>query len=263
MKNCISRRIITTTIGIICIIVFNSEIVLACDCETPSVCVAYSQASSIFIGKLEKVEKDKNNPNVVDVFYKVEKTFKGSPQKVEKQRFVIGNCNRDFIIGEKYFVYKEDVKTSYPCNRTGLLSEAKAELDYVNKLSKENPTFSIHGSIWKLSEKELEKVKISISDERDTYKVIINKNGIFKFTTKKIGRYSIKIELPFSAGTNVVQNGWVTSIAKTSQLNSKTIIEYELLFKPNACDHRTIFINKRKDKVVSIKTAKSCEKKLH
>ena len=221
------------------------RLMYACQCETPVICVAYSQADLVFTGELKKIEIDTSDPYIQVVYYQVEKAYKGIPDKIETQKFVNTECNIDFTIGERYFVYLEKEKITDPCNRTVSMSQAEAEIAHASGLSTGKPIYMIHGFISGLDEEDLRKTKISIRNEAEIHNVNIEVDGHFGLTAEKPGKYKVKIEIPNKIDVQVVKDGYIdtSSIPKISQTETKTVVEYELVYKPNECDYRTLIID--------------------
>ena len=236
------KKVFTLTALMIFSLSYN---VFACLCRLPFPCTAYSRAEAVFIGKLEKVERDKSkDAYTVNAYFSVEKTFKGKTSEVENISFLIADCDREFKVGEKYLVYKESAENYTLCNQTGLLSWAVKDLQYINNLSETHPVFNISGYIPDSTENISQPFKISVTNGRYRPRVTIDKNGLFDFTVKRKGTYHIKIILPFRVkkGALFMKNdsGQYVFPDKISAGKSSTVIEYELKFKPNDCDHREI-----------------------
>jgi hypothetical protein len=239
-----SFSIIVVTLFVLNIELFSAISVLACKCETPTICVAYTRAKAVFIGKVEKIEGDKNEPFFpIKVYFSVEKTFKGKTEKNETARFGFGACETNFKVGEKYFVYKEE-PSSY-CNRTDLLSVLSNDLEYAESLSDTNPIFTLKGVFPQLSENEIVNSKIILEKDQIKYNIELEKNGNFHFKATENGVYKVKILLPFEAEINVKQDMLIlTDTVKISSTSSNTTIEYEVKFKPNECDFREFSISR-------------------
>lgn len=218
--------------------------VLACNCFTPTICLAYSRAKSVFVGKLEKIETDeKEKIYTIIAYFSVEKTFKGETGKLEKVRFRICDRNSIFKVGERYFVYKEDAEINSPCNRTHSLGKQDSDFEYAESLSEIKPIFTISGIILRLSKDELKKTKIIIEKGKNKYKPVIDKDGNFSFKATRKGLYRVKMLLPFKAMV-FVTSGNIGYDVKTSTTPIKTSLEYDLEFKSNECDYREIQVSK-------------------
>ena len=57
---------------ILAIVFFLTNNTFACECNIPSICVAYSRAKKVFVGKLEKVVKDElNSRNTIKAHFEL------------------------------------------------------------------------------------------------------------------------------------------------------------------------------------------------
>jgi hypothetical protein len=225
---------------IVLLVLVSFDKALSCDCHSQHVCVDYSQAKFVFIGKLLKVvDVDKTNQFDVYAHFKVEKTFKGKTDVVEVVKFNI-SCreNFKFEIGERYLVYSDDFKN--PCNRTDLLSNLKSDLDYIKTLSERIPSFTIHGKLG-ITESEAKETKVIINDGKREYLTEVDKYGQYSFVSTNNTNFHIKIVLPFYAEVN----GY--GIKAVSFKPNQTTIEYDVSFKPNECNFREITANNIED----------------
>jgi hypothetical protein len=223
--------------------------VIACECNLPQICVAYSRAKKVFIGKLVKVEENELlSRNIVKVHFSVEKTYKGETQKVEIVTFKNSDCLIiKFKEGEKYFVYAENANFNTYCNRTTYLSSAKKEIEHVNSLAKNKPIFNIKGVIARgdtISDDELRKIEIFVTIRNKKNKVILNEGGMFNYTVTKKGLYKINILVPFDSRITTMNDLPVFGDVRVITTSDSTLISYNLEFKPNECDFREIQIIK-------------------
>ena len=215
--------------------------VLACVCDIPAICEAYSRAGAVFIGKVEKMELDKKGsvPTMI-VTFSVEKSFKGKTGKTETAKFFDGGCRDKFIVGEKYFVYKDETESL--CNRTALLSILPYDLKYAQSLSESNPIFSIKG-ILELPEEDVKNARVTIEKGQIKYPVDVDKYGNFSFIATEKGFYRVKIVLNFEAQISKSKVDFILpQKAKFSATPSETSLEYEAEFKPNECDFKLFYI---------------------
>jgi hypothetical protein len=146
---------------------------LACQCYFQTVCQAYTQSKSVFVGKLEKIEDDTAGilePDLV-AYFSVEKTFKGTTEKLEKVKFDICDGEPQLKVGERYFVYKEDADVNNYCNTPRVLQKDDYNLKFAEGLSRSAPTYTVSGSIDGMSEEEAKLTEIWIEDGPNKYKV--------------------------------------------------------------------------------------------
>jgi hypothetical protein len=242
---------IVTLFLLINLTLLSSINVSACVCYVKEICEEYSEAKSVFIGKLEKLEDNSLNPRFnKTVYFSVEKTFKGKTEKIEQIDFLVGgDCAREFKVGEKYFVYEEESNRHNPCNRTGLLSELSSDVKYAEKLSETNPIFTIGGRVNNLSKEELKNSEVWIEREQKKIKLSISEYGNFEYVATESGLYHIKIILPFDAGIQMMSTseGIIYSEGdgfKITNTKKQTIIEYDTKFTPNNCNLRKVNFDK-------------------
>ncbi len=218
--------------------------IMASECIISFPCVAYSRAEAVFIGKLQKVIKDKDEPDkIVYAYFEVEKVFKGKVRSIEEVKFSTENCKRIFVVGDKYFVYKDNSKYNNEFNRTHPFYEESSDFIYANSLSETNPTFTISGKIEGISENEINSTTVVIEEGQNKYTPIVNKEGEFSFVVGKKAIYHIKIILPFDAKVWVTSGNIGYDVEVKNYVN-QTVIKYDLEFKSNSCDIREIWFNK-------------------
>lgn len=214
---------------------------LGCGCETPTVCQAYSRAEAIFVGKLISFEiDDKSFIRTVTAHFDVEKVFKGNIGKQEFVRFKMSDCfHVELKPGEKYFVYKDTAESMESvCNRTNLIANSVAELNYVNNISTTEPTYNVSGFLYGLSKDELHQAKITIEAGKLRQEVAIGEDGLFNFSTKNASEFVVRIALPFDA---IV---YMKDLDLTFPASGKEIV-YCVKVRPNECNYREIGISKK------------------
>lgn len=108
----------------------------ACSCNTPGDPIQAADASSaVFVGKVVMLDRGKDN---LIATLQVNKRWKGDldPQLTVYTPLSEASCGFTFEKGKDYLVYatkKDGVLQVSFCSRTKLLSEAKADLDALNK----------------------------------------------------------------------------------------------------------------------------------
>ena len=222
----------------------------ACSCSFLSPCAAYSNAEKVFVGTLEQISEAKESRIYsIKGRFKVEKIYKGKSSSVENVTFVIGSCDKNFKVGEKYFVYVNKSNDLRFCERTNLLSEASADLDYAESLSQDNPKYIVEGDIIGLSPSEVSELKIEVKNNDSQFLITPDKSGFFKFNTPLNKKYQVRIIVPFEA--NVVAND---VFIKNSP--AQTVIEYSVEALPNECSYRMLEVSKIEEKKSSIISGK-------
>lgn len=211
-----------------------SNSAFGCSCEIVPACVTYTEADKVFVGKLESISEDeKSRIRTISAQYKVEKSYKGNVGEIEMVKFEVGSCERTFKVGESYFVYvysNINFSRQY-CDRTNILSQASADLDYVSSLSQTNPKFSIFGNIYGLSNSNLKKLSIKIERDGEEFNFSPSPDGLYNFDTAKDGLYNVQITFPFQTGI-YANNTFI------NYENSKPIIKYSAKFTKNGCSYR-------------------------
>lgn len=254
----------TLLIGLLLsLLLFSAESIHACQCYSNTVCQAYSQSKSVFIGKLNKL--DKSDPDVTTAYFSVEKTFKGLTEEIEQVKFKICHSFSEvpWKIGQRYFVYKEDADANHYCNRTHAVSnnDRNNDLKYAESLSETNPIFTISGGINYLSEKELTLTEVWIQEGENKKRIELEKFGSFSYKTTKKGLYDVKIVLPFRAENIQLtssRNGIGLIYAegnggfKVTKTENRTTVEYGLEFKPNSCEVRQVEYLKTADAKINL-----------
>ena len=213
--------------------------VLACECQTPTVCQAYSLAKFVYVGKLVSVERtDKARREIAVARFQVERTYKGNVAKMEVAEF--GTCDELTLTpGERYLVYVvSSGGTDNICNRSGTLKQSASDLEYLNSLSSSAPTFIVGGRIDGLSAVELAKAKLIVEIDQTERVVSIDEHGFFSFVTREASEFRVKLTLPFSAEIRTNNLGRIVS-------TTGNVLEYRVQIAPNECDYRTIEIVKK------------------
>ncbi len=230
---------------------FSPVRVFACVCDFKMICEEYSLAKAVFTGKLVRVEESPQKPSAnATAYFEVEKTFKGSPGKVEQMDFLIGgSCERKLTVGEIYFVYQSGEKYLNPCNRTDLLSALTDDLKYAEGLSAANPVFTIGGKINDLSKDELKNAEVWLETGQRKISLPLSEYGNFKFEAKEKSSYRVKMVLPFDAGIVMLSMSGKIGFSEgyhyeVTHSEKKTIIEYRLEFEPNSCNYRQVYFDK-------------------
>jgi hypothetical protein len=221
--------------------------ILGCMPPDELICQAYSRAESVFIGKAEKIEPYKSESllSQITVTFLVEKTFKGKDEKIETANFIKSDCEVNFEVGKKYFVYKYESARMY--NRTNLLSYLGSDQAYAESLSPNNPVFFIQGRFNDLSVDEIKGTLVTIEKGQNKYDPNFDKYGNFNFTATEKGMYQVRIMLPFNAQISIIRDiePFLPKNMKVSKAAGQTVLEYEAEFKPNECDAYQFYIYKR------------------
>jgi hypothetical protein len=227
---------------------FSSVNVLACQYDYQPICAIYARAGSVFTGKLEKFEEGKSErSSYIVAYFSVEKTFKGTTERIEKVTFRI--CldagENDFKVGERYFVYKENADLNGYNNHPRRLTDNNDHLRYAEGLSTTDPIYTLSGRLEDLTEGELKNTEVSVIQNEKEYKFTPDEYGKFEYKATNPGLYKVRIVLPFDAKIyeRTVYFDYAENLTVTNS-ERQTIIEYDSRFKPNDCDYRTFSFDK-------------------
>jgi hypothetical protein len=210
----------------------------ACVCrgaEEPP-CLAYHKASAVFVGKVTKFTSPM--PKEQLVHFSIEQAFKGVTvgNPIELSTRTDSDCNVEFKIGTKYFVYAYEVNsrdrlTTDVCTRTQELSSAKADLEYVHEVARfETPTLLL-GRDGTAPSSLLAGSDVIVEGRGQTLKAVIDKEGAFRIALSGPGSYRITIIAP--AGLELVPHytDWTVFVA-----NGRPAVQFDRTFTDGRCE---------------------------
>lgn len=219
--------------------------VSSCECRIPSVCLSYTRAEAVFVGRLDKIERSRDDFQQKLTFV-VKERLKGDPKNETVMYFIRNNCSTlRFVEGERYLVYFMGTNDILECDPTRRFSPDDPYYVYAKSLKEDDPIFTIHGSVTGLSENELGKTTIEISEGDTIFPQKLDEHGRFSLTVRKSSNFRVRIKVPFKAGAEL----WaypVMYMPETEVGLNGTTFEYEVQFAPNACDDRELQIWKTK-----------------
>lgn len=225
------------------------DISSACSCSLPSVCRAYSQAAAVFIGRLEDI-RDTDPDKSTTPFrpktgrFSVERVFKGAVSNEMLITFEPDSCiDRQFTIGRKYFIYTDTSNTVQQCNRTLLYDEKSPDYLYASNLVAKRPILMIRGRIIGLDATDLRTVKVLITGIKKRFELNVDGEGIFSLTVRERGAYNVELNLP-RAGAVEATSGDIGYDVQTMNSETRTVVRYEVEFRPNSCDDRQLSVLK-------------------
>jgi hypothetical protein len=249
----------TMVVGIttfFCLFLMFADSTRACVCNesfTPP-CAAFWRADAVFIGTVIEIAMPSENSNVAGppgavVHFQVGKVFKGAiDAKVQADSFV-GDCfeNYDLKVGEQYLVYvhRKNADGRFelrPCDRTGLLADVGADLDYIKGLSTKKKQ-SIAGMVSGLTREEMKDVRVVVKGDRTRIEASMNEVGIYRIEELATGNYDIELFVPATVSLGTASSAIVQT--------STTKIEYKVSLIENQCDYREIKL----DRVANSKAA--------
>jgi len=125
---------------IVAILGFSGAKAIACSCAPPaSVAESYAKMSAIYNGKVLEVKREGFG---LAVRTRVEKNWKGlswQDETVVRTAPHSAACGYDFAVGRTYLIYSyintDGYLSTNICTRTDLLSEAKADIDDLEKIT--------------------------------------------------------------------------------------------------------------------------------
>jgi hypothetical protein len=231
----------------LCAVAFEHD-VLACECDSPEVCTAYSRAERVFAGRALAVKEfDSEGRHFVKVEFEVEKLYKGSSIPKQEVVFERWECVPiRFAAGVEYLVYVNRNGDHSPCNRTTYLKGAKLDLSYIDGLSNDRPVFTVHGSLGGAEGVPIASIRnaeVYIKDSRGRVRVALNEKSEFDWQSRITGQYEVEIHIPLNVGVIAKDDRAYLPVQVTNDPTS-TVIRYILSFKPNECDYREISIYK-------------------
>lgn len=225
-------------------VLFHVSLVYPCICFTKEpTCSAYWKADAVFVGTVIDIKPESEGlTNNVNVFFDVEKTFRG----LEGGKFILSedkgfSCSFGFKKDEKYLVYAyayKDGKTfgTGHCTRTSLYDEKLPDFDFFNALKDSKQEFNIWGTVFRNGYLDLPfaGLKVDAFKGQQKFNGISDKEGNIKVAVNTKGNYTVRVWLPKNgyAGGSVIQ---LEKISRTGKVGKREFIEYEVEVKPNQC----------------------------
>lgn len=173
-----------------------------------AVCDTYYEADSVIIGKIESVKKNRARQTVV---INIEKTYKGQNQKRIVLNQPLSTCGWDFSDNEGetlllYLIRNGKTKT-YSAIGEGMGGRVEREsenLYWLNNLPQSLKRTRISGEIKLYKEEPFEfinsvaGVKVKVFDDKNSFEVSTDKNGIYEIWDIPAGKYQIEPVLPIN-----------------------------------------------------------------
>jgi hypothetical protein len=221
--------------------------VRACQCrERQLPCSQYAEADAVFVGVVTDIARVDENFAVTDsefsphkrVGFKVERAFRG----VEGARAELiewgTSCDFTFNDGKTYLIYayrspREGKLYTFYCSRTAELSEAAADLAYLDDRASAAPKTLITGLLADRS-KKLRGVRVTAESGGRLYRSASDKDGWFKLAVPRPGKYKVQIFLPLDvavAGTGDL----LDKISGTLRTRRHYVVFYEVEVRAGEC----------------------------
>jgi len=222
-----------------------SSEVRACICyERQPPCVDYWQADAVFVGRVLQVSPDYKD----DASYRVgrravvlalEQAFRGVTGEQVRLESEVSDCEYEFALGERYFVYAYRDKTTGAlatsgCSRTTSYARAKDDLAFVEQLSRGAGELLISGMVIKDRYTPVQGLTVLARGEGSRHEAKTDTEGRFRIALPGAGKYTVRIILP--KGYYVVgpahQLNMITRYKEKQHIVS---LEYYVEVQPNRC----------------------------
>ena len=214
----------------------------ACQCrEREPPCAQYGSADVVFVGSVSRISSSGQDWRK-RIDFSVQRTVKGLSGSTVQLVNSAGSCDYSFAESKTYLVYayrnseRNELYTHY-CTRTTELSNAAADLAFLDRLSEKRQSSQILGVLAD-GDKRLTQASIVASGVGRKYRTTTDKDGWFILNVPRPGRYRVSIRLPLYAdvvGTDI-ELGKISNRVRTP---TSIIIDYEVIAEPNSCS----FIN--------------------
>ena len=198
------------------IMIFTTEIVVACSCGgTSSTSEAYQYSAAVFIGKVKSISRtpskvisqknpdgsvtvtgvDSYNPETVKIA--VKKSFRGvNKSQIDFVMYSGNGCSYTFVKGESYLVFailKDGKLEVNKCTRTRPVSKAGEAIKYIEGIISNRPQALIYGEVFRvITNKNGKRIALQVPFEQ--LQVIVRGNGQrYEITAEKFGVYEAVI----------------------------------------------------------------------
>ncbi|HJQ30821.1 MAG TPA: hypothetical protein VJ866_01505 [Pyrinomonadaceae bacterium] len=218
---------------------------LACQCrERQPPCSQYAEADAVFVGSVTDSTPVDENLSPLEgsshrkIGFSVERAFHG----VEGARAELiewgTSCDFGFADGKTYLVYayrsrgEEVLSTSY-CSRTRELSEASADLTYLDGLKSAAPQTLITGLLAD-RERRLKGVRVTAEGGGGLYRSASDREGWFRLAVPKPGRYTVRIFLPPDVAV-AGPSDLLDRVASTMRTRRHYVVLYDVEVRAGGC----------------------------
>jgi protocatechuate 3,4-dioxygenase beta subunit len=219
----------------------------ACSCIAPGPpCQAYGTAVAVFSGQVIEITPFDNQSGRGYgqrlVRFAVSEAFRGvsgaSAETITGRGG--GDCGYPFKVGESYLVYayrppNDDRLYAGICSRTGPLSEASEDLEYIRYLSKSESGGQIYGSVNSFRRVKVESsyqppvpmvgLRVTIEGDGKRIEAVTDGKGKYRAAGLRPGSYIVRITAP---------NGlWPKEDERKVEINDKGCAVIDFTFEPN------------------------------
>lgn len=238
------------------ILAFSFESSIACMYGPPyrTVCKTYAQANSVIIGNIQSVKNEASNQRVV---IKVEKTFKGRNIKEIVLSQPQSTCDWNFsdAQGKTFLLYlvrnKKTQKYSAIAEGMGGRVDRESEnLYWLNNLPKSLNRTRISGTIELFQDKPFKFLnyivgtKVKVFNEKNSYEIITDKNGVYEVWDVPIGKYKVVPEIPVGFGLDLVLSRGEIEFKPISEVEVDTK-DFKIEIQPKTCGGADYVLEKK------------------
>jgi len=202
----------------IVVFLFSPAAVRACTCMSSGLpCESYWNTPVVFSGRVAEIttftsdEKEHRGFPQKSVKFAVNQAFRGiSGATAEVITASQGSaCGYDFKLNENYLVYADNSKGKIYtgiCTRTGLLSEADEDIEYINNLSKTKAGAIVYGTVHKYRQLKadeewqpnppLPNIRLTLQGNGEIFEATTDDQGEFRVADLASGNYTLRLLAP-------------------------------------------------------------------
>jgi hypothetical protein len=246
------------TVFLLLTLFIGLENVYACMYGPPykTVCEVYNEANSVIIGKIIELKNENAYQQVVKI--KVNKTFKGEKKKEIILYQPLSTCDWDFSDseGETLLLYLHKNKktgrySAIPGGMGGRVEKENENLYWLNNLPKSLKRTRISGTVELYQDEPFEFVnyvigtKIKIFNDKNSYEVFADKNGVYELWDIPIGKYKITPSFPKDYMLKFSLSRGLIDFKKISDVQVDTE-DFTVEIQQNGCGGSDYILNKPK-----------------
>ena len=202
------KNILLKAAFLFCFVSLGAAKLLACEYGPPyrTVCQTFAAADMVIIGKIEDVGMEGIKQYVSIA---VEKTFKGNPGKKIVLHQPLSSCDWDFSdeAGQTMLLYlgrdeKTGQFTAMAEGMGGRIERQSENLYWLDKLPQSLDRTRISGEIAVYNDEPFDFLryvagtKVRIFNEKSSFEVRTDKNGVYEIWDVPAGKYRIQADLP-------------------------------------------------------------------
>lgn len=253
------RNTLLKILFVFLILAFSVESSLACMYGPPyrTVCESYAEADYVIVGKIESVKTKDYDQTVI---VKIEKTFKGQKLNQIVLNQPQSTCEPDFSddVGETMLLYvvrnRKTKKYSVIAPGTGGRVERESNsLYWLSNLPMSLKRTRLSGTVELYKDSPFEFVdyvvgtKISVFNDKNSFEVSTDKNGVYEIWDIPRGKYQIKPIFPLNLKLDIdLERGLIDfdSLKKKDPNTDDALVEIQ----PKGCGGIDFVVNEKPDK---------------